>query len=69
MTVIKGIYEDGKIILEEIPKHPNKSKVLVTFLEEKQTSPTQKRRLDSLKGKVGIPDDFNEPLDDLKDYM
>ncbi|HEY4323165.1 MAG TPA: DUF2281 domain-containing protein [Mucilaginibacter sp.] len=22
-----------------------------------------------LKGKVSLPDDFNEPLDDLKDYM
>ena len=66
---IKGTYENGKIVLDEVPPIKNKSKVVVTFIEETQPSSPQKRRLGSLKGKIGIPDNFNEPLDDLKDYM
>jgi len=68
LTTIKGIYKNGQIVLDEIPPTKNKSKVVVTFLEEIPLSPS-KRRLGSLKGKIGIPDNFNEPLDDLKDYM
>lgn len=68
LTTIKGTFDDGKIVLDEMPQTKNKSKVIVTFLEEIET-PSQKRRLGSLKGKIGIPDDFNNPLDDLKDYM
>jgi len=69
LTTIKGIYDNGQIVLEEMPPIKNKSKVVVTFLEEIPSSPFQKRRLGSLRGKIGIPSDFNEPLDDLKDYM
>lgn len=68
LTTIKGIYCNGQIVLDEMPPTKNKSKVVVTFLEEIKPS-FQKRRLGSLKGKIGIPDNFNEPLDDLKDYM
>jgi hypothetical protein len=69
LTTIKGIYDNGQIVLDEAPPTKNKSKVVVTFLEEIESSPFKKRRIGSLKGKIGIPDDFNEPLDDLKDYM
>ncbi len=69
LTAIKGIYDNGQIVLDEVPPTKTKSKVVVTCLEEIQPSPSRKRRLGSLKGKVGIPDNFNEPLDDLKDYM
>ena len=67
LTTIKGTYNNGQIVLDEAPPTETESKVMVTFLEEFQTP--QKRRLGSLKGKIGIPDNFNEPLDDLKDYM
>lgn len=69
LTTIKGVYNNGQIILDEIPPIKDNSKVVVTLLEETQSSPIQKRRLGSLKGKVAVPDDFNEPLDDLKEYM
>ncbi len=69
LTTIKGIYENGQIVLDEIPQAKNKSKVVVTFLEEIQPAYLKKRRLGSLKGKISMPEDFNEPLDDLKDYM
>ncbi len=29
----------------------------------------KKRQLGTLAGKISIPDDFDEPLDDLKEYM
>lgn len=70
LTTIKGTYNNGQIILDEVPSIKTRSKVVVTFLEDiKSSSSSQKRRLGSLKGKVGIPDNFNDPLDDLKDYM
>lgn len=69
LTTIKGVYENGHIILDEMPLITSKSKVVVTFLEEIPSPPFQKRRLGSLKGKIGIPDNFNEPLDDLNEYM
>ncbi|MFD2570106.1 DUF2281 domain-containing protein [Spirosoma soli] len=28
----------------------------------------KRRQAGSLKGKIHVPDDFNEPLGDLKDY-
>lgn len=76
-TAIKGIYENGVLTLLEPAPNLEKSEVLVTFLNvEKPKSVTHKRvpgslvRLGSLEGKnYSIPDDFNEPIDDLKDYM
>ena len=64
LTAIKEYYEDGKIILnEEAPVH-SKTDVIVTFLTEKNATATVKRIPGGLKGKVSLPDDFNEPLDD-----
>ncbi|GAB2783890.1 hypothetical protein GCM10027275_29950 [Rhabdobacter roseus] len=77
-TSIKGIYENGKLTLLEPAPDVEKAEVLITFLqEETPVDPTQKkrvlgglRRLSHLADKtISIPPDFNEPLDDLKDYM
>jgi hypothetical protein len=46
--------------------------VIITFLTEKEfpvKRTKEKRKLGGLKGKITIPDDFNEPLEDLKEYM
>ncbi len=48
---IEGVYEDGKIILKEIPEF-KKSKVMVTFVEE----------TDGHKVFRIIPDIFKNPL-------
>lgn len=45
----------------------SKQKILVSNRINKRTK--EKRKLGGLKGKVTIPDDFNEPLEDLKEYM
>lgn len=34
-----------------------------------QLTPPPVRKAGSLKGAFIVPDDFNEPLDDFKDYM
>ncbi|MFI5160718.1 MAG: DUF2281 domain-containing protein [Sphingobacteriales bacterium] len=67
LTAIKGYYEEGKIILKEEAPVTSKTDVIVTFLSG-DDSATGKRIPGGLKGKVSLPDDFNEPLDDLKDY-
>jgi predicted DNA-binding antitoxin AbrB/MazE fold protein len=73
-TAIKGIYENGVLtFLEPVPNF-EKSEVLITFLNEEKTIkkdrvPGALKRLGEMEGKIySIPDDFNEPLDDLKDY-
>ncbi|MGH8555986.1 MAG: DUF2281 domain-containing protein [Methylococcales bacterium] len=69
-ATIKGYYEQGQIFLKEKAPVASKTEVIITFLtEDVQSGGAKKRVPGGLKGKVGIPDDFNEPLDDLKDYM
>ncbi len=71
-SAIRGIYENGTLTLLEPAPTPEKSDVLVTFLQEgtHKITPAKKRVLGGLRHLGGrIPDDFNAPLDDLKDYM
>jgi hypothetical protein len=70
LTSIKGYYEHGKIILQEEAPVKEKTEVIVTFLSEKNGPENWlKRQPGGLKGKVSLPDDFNDPIDDLKEYM
>lgn len=69
LTAIKGYYEKGKIVMKEVPPVQSKTDVIITFLTEDNERTANKRIPGGLKGKVSLPDDFNEPLDDLKDYM
>lgn len=68
LTTLEGIYENGQIVLKEQPPVQKRTRVLVTFVEEFVAQKPQ-RRLGTWEGKYTIPDDFNEPLDDLKEYM
>jgi len=70
LTTIEGIYENGRVIFDEIPPIKNRTKIFVTFLEN-ETNPVKlkKRPFGTLKGTITVPGDFNEPLEDLKDYM
>jgi hypothetical protein len=47
-----------------------RTEVIVTFLNS-EPAPEKKQRVPGgLKGKIGeLPDDFNDPLEDLKEYM
>ena len=70
-ATIRGIYENGSLrFLEPVP-NIEKAEVLITFLPEKRPADQVKKRvLGGLKHLGGsIPDDFNDPIDDLKEYM
>jgi uncharacterized protein YdeI (YjbR/CyaY-like superfamily) len=71
LTTLEATYENGQITFAEPPPVQEKTNVLVTFLEEihPQRPAGGAVRIGSMKGMLTIPDDFNEPLDDLKDYM
>lgn len=61
LTTVNGVYEDGIVLLDEKPKGKEKAKVIVTFLEDNiQKIDNNKVIMGTLKGKVGLPDDFNE---------
>lgn len=69
-TSVRGYYDNGKVILKEIPPVDKRTEVIVTFLNQEFAQPTLQTRMPGgLKGKLTIPDNFNEPLDDLKDYQ
>ena len=70
LTTIQGYYEKGRIILKEEAPVTEKTDVMVTFLTEKGNNNNNRKRIPGeLKGKVSLPDNFNDPIDDLKDYM
>lgn len=70
ITTIEGIYENGRIIFKETPPLKKKAKILITFIEETEpVVPLRKRPLGTMKGSIKMSDDFNDPIDDLKDYM
>ena len=71
LTTLKGIYDQGRITLSEDPPVKTKADVMVTFLtdDEKAVAQKQKIILGMLEGKIKLPDDFNEPLEDLEDSM
>lgn len=70
LTTIEGIYENGHVIFKETPPLKKKAKVLITFIEEPDIETSLKKRpLGTMKGTIKMSNDFNDPIDDLKDYM
>lgn len=67
LATVKGYYEKGKIILREKAPVESKTDVIVTFLTDEKPQ-ISKRIPGAFKGKISLPDDFNEPLDDLRGY-
>ena len=72
-AAIKAIDENGQIILQETPPTTEKTNVIVMFIKEEpiKNNPLKKGvTIGSLAGKgYQIPDDFNEPLADLNEYL
>ncbi|HET7115905.1 MAG TPA: hypothetical protein VFI29_05415 [Hanamia sp.] len=68
---IKGIFENGKIVLDELPPTNKKMPVKTISPEIKKEIHLKKSeiRFGSLKGKISAPDNFNDELDVLNDYM
>lgn len=70
LTVIEGVYENGQVTLKDKPKVNTKAKVMVIFEEmaESELIP-QKRPFGISKCTIKLGPDFNDPLEDLQDYM
>ena len=68
-TIIDGIYKDGKVILGPPPPKGVKAKVKVIFEEEAPKKSSRADLYGSLRGKIWISPDFDDPLEDLADYM
>lgn len=66
LTSIKGTYENGQITLDEQPPLAKKARVIVTILDEVEKPTIQFGRM---KGNFWMTDTFNDPIDDLNDYM
>jgi hypothetical protein len=70
LTTVEGIYENGQVIFKEKPTIQTKTKVYITFVEEiTENSMIKKRPFGTLQGSIKLSADFNEPLDNLKEYM
>lgn len=70
LTAISGTFINGQVVLERIPKFNKQTKVLVIFEEEVEMPiEIKKRTFGVSKGNIELSSDFNEPLDDLKEYM
>jgi hypothetical protein len=49
---------------------PNQAVRVIVLVDDVESIERKKeRKLGTLAGKISIPDDFDEPLDDLKEYM
>ena len=71
-AAIKAVYENGQIFFSEQPPTNEKSNVIVMFLKEEVEEIKQFSgvKIGSLSEKgYCIPDNFNEPLSDLNEYM
>ena len=71
LNAIKGIYNNGQVTLEETPETSEPVEVLVTFTKDiSATQPKKKLVFGFAKGQVlYMAPDFNEPFEDVKDYM
>jgi hypothetical protein len=71
LATVTGTYKNGQIILdEELPVKGETAKVFVTLVEETVENVEKPKRTPGLmKGSFWVSDDFNDPIDDLKEYM
>ena len=70
LTAISGTFTNGQVVLERMPKFKKQTKVLDIFEEEVEKSTEPKKRTFGIsRGNIQLSPNFNEPLDDLKEYM
>lgn len=72
-VIVKAIFENGQVKLQEPAPTNEKVPVTVTFPDEKNGTekPLKKNEIKfgSLSGKITVPENFDDELDALKDYM
>ena len=70
-VTIKGIYENGHIFLTEPAPTDKKVPVNIVFpqeMDEPHALGKNEIRWGSLAGKISLPDNFNDEIDDLNEY-
>ncbi len=72
MLTIEGQYKNGQIILSEIPKNVEESKVLISFLATREINLSERgvdqRQAAELRAKLNaMSDDWNAPEMDVYD--
>ena len=71
MQAYEGYYENGRFYIEgEEPGIVGRKKAIITFLED--VKPKKKPVSESFgifKGKIHMSDDFDAPLEEMKEYM
>lgn len=69
MVTLKGTSKNGQIILEQ-PLPPDlEGKKLEIFIVEHKPKAKKRRQSGSAKGQIWMSPDFDEPLEDFKEYM
>jgi len=68
--VLRAIYEDGVLKPLEDPGLTDHERVVIEIKERTGEQPVRrKRKFGSARGLLRIADDFDEPLEDFRDYM
>jgi len=78
----EGYFENGRFYMAEETKHINikgRKRAIITILDEPlkkntviENKPMKKPRSETkgiFKGKIWMSDDFNDPLEEMKEYM
>lgn len=67
---IKGYYDNGQVFLSEDSPVSAKTNVIIMFLpEDGQIKQSKQRVWGTLQGKIAVSDDFDNPIEDMNDYM
>lgn len=69
MVILKATYRNGVIELDQPLPVEFEGKQIQLQVEEITTVSKKRRKAGSLAGQIWIAPDFDEPLDDFKEYM
>jgi len=74
MQAYEGYIENGKFYpIDQIIRVPERKRAIITVLDEPVCEEKKPVRppfaFGCMKGKVWMSDDFDEPLEDFKEYM
>lgn len=68
-VTIKAYYENGEVKLTEPAPTEENVPVTVIFPEPERLLKKNEIRFGSLTGKISVPNNFDDEIEDLKEYM
>lgn len=66
---INGYYENGKVKLTEPAPTEENVPVTVIFPEPAKSLKKNEIKFGGLKGKISVPENFDDEIEELKEYM